>query len=106
MYLLPDELNSEAIRDWWHSLLREHGPYPAYAFFLVLASDTDATSYLLEYGTELDNLSGQNCLIIVFNKTKIRRSGIDTTLRPLSRGPKDPHWIRLVKDLLKEDYCV
>jgi hypothetical protein len=72
----------QAIREWWHEILRTHGRYSAYAILLALPSDKEAIRYFTEFGDELDLISGANCLVIALSKTDFKISG-------LSLGKKD-----------------
>lgn len=58
------EENRKNLRDWWHQILREHGKYSCYGFFLVLDGDKETVRYLKEYGNELEHISNDNCLIM------------------------------------------
>jgi hypothetical protein len=64
------------LRYWWHQLLGNYGKYSCCAFLLVLPSDKDAINYFTEFGSELDQLSGENCLIIVLSGVHVKGPGI------------------------------
>ena len=44
---------------------RQHGKYPCYAFPLMLAGDLDFYNYFIEYGSELDQISGDDCFVMI-----------------------------------------
>lgn len=69
--------NIEAIREWWHEILRNYGKYSCYAFFLMLPSDREAIKYLTYYGKEIDIISAKNCLVIALSKNEFKRVGFD-----------------------------
>ena len=98
-YWLEDGLDGlmkkEALRTWWHEILRHYDRYPCYSTFLVLPSDKDAIRYLVEYGKELDLLSGDNCLVIALGKALVRRSGFD-----------DKAWRPTIKEQTSQGYSV
>ena len=56
------------LRQWWHNILRISGNYSCYGIILALPSDTEVLNYLSKYMTELDILSGIECLVIAFTK--------------------------------------
>lgn len=66
-----------ALRDWWHEILRTHGRYSCYAIFLTLPSDTEALRYLTNYGNELNLIAGENCLVVTLSTTGFQRTGFD-----------------------------
>ena len=66
----PKENEKSLLREWWHSILRENGKYSCYATFLVLQSDKETFRYLNEYGSELDILSGEDCLIVAISESE------------------------------------
>jgi len=79
-------IRTQALRGWWHGLLRNFGRYPCCAFFLVLPSNKDAILYLYEHGKELDLISRENCLVIALGKTIVRCSDLGEEIwKPLIR---------------------
>ncbi len=104
--LFPNNLDLRSIRSWWHSIIRERGKFPLYAFVLALPSDQAVVSYLSEYGEELDYISGDSCLIIALNRNKFRRSGLDEELRPLDGGLNIDYWRQLIKAIGSKGYSV
>ena len=74
-------LDLKQLRDWWHNILRKHDRYLCYAVFLAFSSDKAVLNYLMVSHDELDILSGENCLVLVFND-----SGF------LSMGPNQKLW--------------
>jgi hypothetical protein len=69
----PFEEN-ELLRKWWRDILREHGPYPCFAFFLALPGDKEAIKYLATYDNELHQISGPNTLIIALGSGDLEKS--------------------------------
>jgi hypothetical protein len=90
----PSPKDRAALREWWHGILRYAGRYPCYALFLMLPSDTELIHYLAKFGSELDALSNENCLVIVLDKTNFKPSGFDDSF--LS-GTKDIHFFNFFK---------
>jgi len=70
----------EALRNWWHEILRSPKHYSCYAFFLCLPSDTEAIGYVTDFGGELDLISGEDCLVLALSKTRFKRSRFDKRL--------------------------
>lgn len=70
-------MDRKSLREWWHSILRDHGRYSCYAIVLLLPSDKEAFTYLTEYGKELDLISGAGCLVLALSETEFKRSGFD-----------------------------
>lgn len=97
---------SSTLREWWHSILWEWGKYPAYAFILLSQSDKKFSHYLADYGMDLDHLSGGNCLVLVINKNKYLRSGVDKKLRTVENKLNIDYWKRLVRESSSEGYSV
>lgn len=56
-----------SLRAWWHAILRLHGRYSCYALFLILPSDEEAFRYAKDYENEIDQISGNDCLIIALS---------------------------------------
>lgn len=67
----------QSLREWWHSILRDHGRYSCYAIVLLLPSDTAAFTYLTEYGKELDLISGPDCLVLALGENEFKGAGFD-----------------------------
>ncbi|MEM4203887.1 MAG: hypothetical protein QXS54_07445 [Candidatus Methanomethylicaceae archaeon] len=84
-----------SLREWWHQVLKDHGQYQCYAFFLCLPSDRDAIEYVIKYGKELDALSGKNCLLIFLSKVGFRRTGYDKAI-----------WNVAINEHIREGYSV
>ena len=73
-----DFQDRHSLREWWHSILRDYDKkYSCSAIFLVLPSDKETLRYLIDFGNELDIISGDDCLVIAIGKTEFRRSGFD-----------------------------
>jgi hypothetical protein len=85
-----------SVRKWWHKILREEGRYACYALFLVLPSDKDTIHYLLQYGTELDLITGDDCLVISLGDTQVKRSD----------GLGRESWGEMVKQHVGKGYSV
>jgi hypothetical protein len=82
----PMPKDSTLIRAWWHTILRTHDRYSCFATLLVLPSDTQAIHYLSNNWKELDLISGDNCLVLVFSKNEFWCSSIDQGLCPIVIG--------------------
>lgn len=76
--LPPLQPSLKELREWWHELLREHGKYKAYAVFLVLPADQEAIYYLQKNEREIDAITGNGCLVIIFTNTRFIRSNLDS----------------------------
>lgn len=74
---IPTSGDRYSLREWWHGVVRDHGRYSCYAIFLLLPSDEEALRYLINFGKELDLISGENCAVIALGRTEVRRSGFD-----------------------------
>ncbi len=59
--------NRSALRDWWHSVLRDYGKHKCYGLFLVLPGDVKAIRYLARSGEELELISRNDCAILVMS---------------------------------------
>jgi hypothetical protein len=77
---IPEKTDFNGLRKWWHNLLREHGKYSCCAFILLLPADIQAIKYLTEFGTELDLISGENCLVLAISEVQLMRFGFDENL--------------------------
>jgi len=89
----PQDQN--VVRNWWHNLLRNHGKYSSYAFFLILPSDKAAINYLVDYVDEIDLLSNKNCLALLFGKNRAISSNMDKEA-----------WGKLVYEYVKENFSI
>ena len=83
------------LREWWHNILRAHGSYRCYAFFLCLPADKAAIEYLTDYGKELDLLSGDNCLVISLSESNFKLAGFDEEV-----------WTAAVNEQVSEGYSL
>ena len=83
------------LREWWHQILREHGRYKCYAVFLALPSDEELAYYLLRSGKEIDLISGEDCLVLVFS-----------ALRFVHVGPNQNVWRLSVSEHVDKGYSV
>lgn len=116
----PDVADPQKLREWWHGILRNHGRYQCYGLFLVLPTDTETIRYMKEFESELDQVTGTNCLIIVLTKTGFRRSGIDADilslpgagqqvssplLKPVTEK-EDERPISPIEEQVSEGYCL
>lgn len=72
--------NFDELREWWHDILRNFDRYKCYAMFLCLPADKEAIRYLTNYGSELNLISGKDCLVMGFGTDELRRSGFDSRL--------------------------
>ena len=84
-----------ALREWWHEILRTHGRYSCYGIFLTLPSDLEVLRYLTDYGKELYLISGKNCLVIALSTTNFQRTGFD-----------EGSWRKLVEEHTSEGHSV
>jgi hypothetical protein len=87
------------LRRWWHDVLRMHDRYACFATLLALTMDKELARYLAESGSELDQISGTECLVIVLSETEVRRSGVDKELWPavMEEHIQDGYSIRIAK---------
>lgn len=69
-----------SLRDWWHDILRVYGRYPCSAIFLLLPSDKEARTYFVDYGKEIDLLSGDNCLVIALSDNDFKSVSFDNNV--------------------------
>jgi hypothetical protein len=76
----PTPRDSRSLRDWWHTVLREHGKYSCFAILLILPADEEAIRYAVDFGEELGSISGEDCLVLVLTDTQVKRSGFDEGL--------------------------
>jgi hypothetical protein len=72
--------DKRSLRDWWHNILREYGRYPCSAIFLFLPSDKEARTYFVDFGKEIDLLSGDNCLVIALSENDFKSVGFDNNI--------------------------
>jgi hypothetical protein len=84
-----------ALREWWHKILRTHGRYSCYAIFLTLPYDVEALRYLTSHGNELNLIAGENCLVIALSTTEFQRTGFD-----------EGTWQKLVEEQTKNGHSV
>lgn len=73
-------LRGELLRDWMHTVFREYGKYSCFAILLILPADEEAIRYAVDFGEELDLISGEGCLVLVLTDTQVKRSGFDEDL--------------------------
>ena len=69
--------NGKELREWWFALLRGDDKYSCYATMLLLPSDREAIRYLTDYWKELDLISGENCLVLILNKNKVKLPDVE-----------------------------
>jgi CheY-like chemotaxis protein len=74
---IPNRADRRLIRDWWFSILRDHGRYHCYAFLLGLPSDVELLDYLTKYSQEFEIISREIWLVIALSKAKLKSSGLD-----------------------------
>ncbi|TAH51673.1 MAG: WXG100 family type VII secretion target [Chloroflexota bacterium] len=94
-YPPSDVKNIQLMREWWHNILRNHGKYSTYAILLVLPSDRESLRYLKEYGRELDLISGDDCLVLTFGDSGIKRPNFE-----------DKSWISTVEGHVTKGYSI
>jgi hypothetical protein len=90
-----DLVSRRSLRDWWHQILRNHGHYCCFAFFLCLPSDIEAIRYLADFGQELDVMSQENCLIIALSEAEYKHSNFDEGV-----------WSRAVSEQISKGFSV
>lgn len=107
-----DFQDRHSLREWWHNILREYEKqYFCSAIFLVLPSDKETIRYLTDFGTELDIISGENCLVIAIGKSEFRRSGFDETMQRPTAAERfanflDERWNAAIKEHVAKGYSV
>lgn len=69
--------SSRALRESWHDILRKSRGFTCYGIFLLFPSDKEVLSYLRTFGTEVDIISRDSCLLIFLGATEIRRPSLD-----------------------------
>ncbi len=99
------------LREWWHGILRDHGHYSCYAIFLVLPSDKETLRYLVDFGNELDIISGEDCLVIALGKSEFKRSGMDEEIKKPSASERfstllEDAWSTVIKEQVSKGYSV
>jgi len=100
-----------ALREWWHSILRDYGRYSCYAIFLALPSDKEIIRYLIDFGNEIDIISGEDCLVIALGKSEFRRSGFDEKIQQPSIPERfsnflEEMWSAAIKEQVSKGYSV
>lgn len=93
-----------SLRNWWHNILREHGRYPCFAIFLLLPSDKEARTYFVDFGKEIDLLSGDNCLVIALSDTDFNSVGFNNTWRTVAEAHSDEGYSIKVARLFDIDF--
>jgi hypothetical protein len=107
-----DFQDRHALREWWHNILRDYeNHYSCYAIFLVLPSDKESIRYLADFGTEIDIISGDDCLVIILGKTEFMRSGFDETVQRPTISERlasflEEMWELAVKEHVSKGYSV
>ena len=81
---VPPVLSASSIRDWWHDILRNYGRNSFYGIFLLLPSDVEVIRYLVEFENELDMITRNDCLILIFTRIGFRRQKIDRVLSQIA----------------------
>lgn len=72
---------SKKVRAWWQDILRRNGRYPSTCVFLCLPSDKEVIRYLKDFGTELNQISGDNCLVLALSDTQFHRFNSEEEIR-------------------------
>jgi hypothetical protein len=106
-----DFRDRSTLREWWHGVLRDHGRYSCYAIFLALPSDKETLRYLIDFGNELDIISGEDCLVIALGKSEFKRSGIDEEIKKPSISERfsnflEEAWNAAIKEQVSKGYSV
>jgi len=65
-----DELGMFTIQRWWKLLRKKHEEYSCCGVFLTLPSDDEVIAYIKYYRQELNLLSGEECVLVIFQDTK------------------------------------
>lgn len=86
---------NKIIRNWWHNLLRYNKIYSCYAILLVLPSDFEAIRYLKDFGNELNLISGEDCLVIIFGNYGLMPGSF-----------RDEGWLSAVDEHSTRSYCI
>ena len=74
---LENPSDRRSLREWWHEILRNCGRYSCYATFLALPADEEMVRYLTDFGSEIDLISGENCLVIALSKNTFKTFGVN-----------------------------
>ena len=78
------------LRKWWHEVLRHHGSFACYAIILALPGDREIANYLIRSWEELDDISGDDCLVIFFsNSTAVSAGGAKVSFAAPYAGMPD-----------------
>jgi len=72
--------DTRALRGLWHNLIRNHGFYRCCATPLILPSDKEAIRYFSRFDKEVDLISGESCLVIVFGDMEVNISQFNSIL--------------------------
>lgn len=60
------------LRDFWHrEVLGKIDKFPCYGVFLLLSGDEKAISYVKQFGRDLHQISGKNCLVMILIGPKL-----------------------------------
>jgi hypothetical protein len=51
--------------DWWNNVQRTRGKFPCYALPLILPTDDEFHTYLVQDGLDLHQLSGKDCYVMI-----------------------------------------
>lgn len=100
-----------ALREWWHGILHDNGRYSCYAIFLTLPSDKETIRYLVDFGNEIDVISGEDCLVIALSKSEYKRSGFYEKIQQPSILEQSSNflqemWSAVTKEQVSKGYSV
>ena len=107
-----DFQDRHALRDWWQNILRDYDHrYSCSAIFIILPSDKEAIRYLSDFGTEIDIISGDDCLVIVLGKAEFKRSGFDEKMQRPTMSERltsflEEAWKVAINDHVSKGYSV
>lgn len=87
---------SKKLRTWWQDILRRHGRYPSTCVFLCLPSDKEVIRYLKDFGTELNQISSDNCLVLGLSDTQFHRFNSDEEI----------HWKIAIEEQVRKGYSI
>lgn len=99
----PRDFTKRGLREWWFNLIRRYDKFPTYSIFMVLPMDTAVLDFLAASNTELDLISGRNCLVLALADEMIGLYG-DTTafFEELTEEKKEEYKAFIWKSSIRE----
>jgi len=64
----PVDRPPSTLPNWWDGFRKTHDTYVCYAVILTLPNDKEVIDYVQDYAIELDIISGDDCLVMMFRK--------------------------------------